>query len=200
MRRSLTISLLSVLALGMSLRAMGQDAPAWLYAHKEEPMTGKSYDAFILAGSYITPPTVAAARVPSIIVECAEGKFRTAGLSVGAVVAALPFQPGFSAPNEVNVDQRLDENKPSTGQWKRSSDFKTLTFDEFSPTKLLTGLQLWGSGGKLWAVPANRTFVKRVRLSVEEVSAGPVIMQFDMPRDSTQLIQSCGLIGKLRGN
>lgn len=163
-------------------------------------MTGKAYDAFILEDSYLTPPAVAAARVPSLIVECAEGRFRTAGLSVGAVVAALPFQPGFSGPNEVNVEQRLDENRPTTDQWKRISDFKTLTFDQFSLTKLLTGRKLWDAGGKLWAVPANRTVVKRVRLSVEEVSAGPVIMQFDMPGDSTQLIQSCGLIGKLRGN
>jgi hypothetical protein len=174
-------------------QAKAADTPAqWQYKNVENPMTGKSSDMFLLEGRYLTPPSVGALHVPDITVQCADGKFKGALLEVGAVVQSPPPQRGVGS-DQVIVDMRLDENKPTGNQWRIGNDRQTLFFDEPSLTKLLTGRMLWGRLGK------DEPLTRRVRLSVGEALSNQVVMQFDMPQDATQLVQSCGLMGRRNG-
>ena len=156
-------------------------------------MSGKLFDMFLLEGRYLTPPSLGALHVPSITVQCAGGKFTGALLSVGAVVQSSRDALGHMVSGQVIVDMRLDENKPTGDQWGIGNDGQTLFFDQFSLTKLLTGRMIWGRLGK------EEPLARRVRLSVGEAFSNPIVMQFDMPQDATQLVQSCGLMGRRNG-
>jgi hypothetical protein len=159
--------------------------PEWVYSKEDNPLSGKSFDRFILTGKYFKAPSSLASDPPKLIVGCIKGKFASGEFSLGAV-AAFSGTQSFKGVRQAQVDMRIDERKNATQWLEVSNDLKTLFFDRVQLLQLMTG--------RLLGHPSDRaTLTHRVVLGVLESLGNEVIVQFDMPDDPSEMVQTCGL-------
>jgi len=192
----LTITVGTVL-MTLTLSNGGQDIPApgsseWRYSKQDDPLHGTSFDQFILDGRYLTRPSQTDGENPALVVQCSDGKFRRGSLVVGTVIQHAQGADGGVAHSlkgitQAHVEMRWDERKkPNDDWWEISNDGRALFFDKIQLTKLLTG--------RLLGHPSDPAqLVHRQIIGVVEAFANETVMQFDMPKDSTWIVEACGL-------
>jgi hypothetical protein len=161
-----------------------ENAAEWHYSKEENPLYGKSFDRFTLTGKFLKPPSVIESE-PKLIIGCSNGKFGIGELSMG-VKATYSGTKSLKGQPQAQLDMRIDEKKKTEEWLEFSNDRKTLFFDKIEFIQLLTG-RLLGHPGD------NSTLAHRLVLGLVEQDANEVIVQFDMPRDETHIVNACGL-------
>jgi hypothetical protein len=165
-----------------------QSEPAmWEYSKWTKPMTGVEYDQFVLHGKYLTPPSQADGNGPKLVVHCSDGKLRRGEFFVGAVVRHDPGAHSLKGIVQSQVQMRMDDKKKLDDDWwEISNDWKTLFFDRQQLAKLMTG--------RLLGHPSDQnSLIHRLTLGVVESLENQIVMQFEMPQDDAQIVESCGL-------
>ena len=189
MKTRLVLSLAAVIfsAITSAWQTAQVEPAKWEYSKQTNPMTGAEYDRFVLGGKYVSPPSHMDGNGPRLVVHCSDGKFRSGELRVGAVVQHEPGAHSLKGITQANVQMRMDDKKKlDEDWWEISNDWKSLFFDRNQLTKLMTG-RLMGHPGD------TNTLVHRLTLGVIESLENQVVMQFDMPQDTTQVVETCGL-------
>jgi hypothetical protein len=187
--------ILAALTLGSAWFAQGispAETTEWKYSKQDDPLHGTSFEQFVLDGKYLTPPSVATKEQPGLVVHCSNGKFKEGFLIVGGVAQYASSSGGgvahsIKGATQAHVEMRWDDKKkPDSDWWEISNDGQALSFDKIQLTKLMTG-HLLGHPGD----PSQ--LVHRQILGVVEAFGNQVVMQFDMPQDDTQIVETCGL-------
>jgi hypothetical protein len=185
-----------LVVLTLSSASPGQEASPgasaeWKYSKQDDPLHGTSFDQFVLEGKYLIPPSQTKREEPSLVAQCSDGKLRKGFLIVGAVLQHAEDSRGVARSlkgrTQAHVEMRWDEKKkPDNGWWEISNDGQGLFFDRQELVKLMTG--------KLLGHPSETSsLVHRLFLGVTEAFGNQVVMQFDMPKDPTEIVQTCGL-------
>lgn len=170
-----------------SALAKQTDQPEWKYSKWSNPLYATVYDQFILEGKYVTSPSHSGETSPKLVVHCSGGKFRSGEFAVGAVVQHEPGAHSLKDVTQARVLARFDEKpKPDNDLWEISNDGQTLFFDGQQLNKLLTG-HLLGHPGD------TQSLVHRVIVGVVEALGNQISIEFDMPDNSAQLVDACGL-------
>jgi hypothetical protein len=189
MNRSILLPLLiaGLPCFGMAQADQGSASSGaeWRRSTEENPLYGKSFDRFVLTGRYFTRPSAEEGPPPKITVGCVKGKFASGELFLGAV-AQHSGTRSFKGVSQAQLDMRIDEKKKTERWLEISNNGKTLFFDKEQLIELLTG-RLLGHPSD----PASLTH--RLVFGIVEAFANEVIVQFDMPPDSSELVHSCGL-------
>jgi hypothetical protein len=97
-----------------------KSAPTWDHTKKDDPLRGISLDQFVLGGKYLTPPSLLT-KDPTLVVQCSNGKLKTAYLDAGAVIQRGSYQSALKG-TLAHVDIRFDEKKPTVDSWEISND------------------------------------------------------------------------------
>ena len=187
----------------------------WLYTRGEDPLHSVSFDQFVLAGTYIRPPSLgdkpilvqqystegvrrgrrehysaapedSKSHPPRLVVRCAGGKFKEGYLDVGTFVQHLEGAHSFKELPQAQIEMRAGERKPDEDFWEIGTSGRAVYFDGIQLTKLMTG--------KLLGHPGNPTaLVTRTLLQVDDAYGSAIVMRFDMPSEANALVNACGL-------
>src|SRR5580692_10974947 len=151
--------------------------PEWIYSKEDNPLYGKSFDRFTVTGKYFKAPSNLVPDPPKLIVGCTKGKFASGEFSLGAT-AEFSGTQSLKGVRQAQVDMRIDERKKTEEWLEVSNDLKTLYFDKVQLIQFMTG--------RLLGHPSDRTtLTHRLVLGVLESQGNEVIVQFDMPDDSS---------------
>ena len=184
-----TLCILCLLCGPASGRAVAQAAdeakPQWVLSEEENPLYGKTFDRFTLAGKYYKAPSDLVGEPPKLIVGCMKGKFASGEFRLGAV-ANFSGTHSLKGVRQAQVDMRIDERKKTEEWLEVSNDLKTLFFDKIQLIQFMTG--------RLLGHPGDPTkLAHRLVLGVVESLGNEVIVQFDMPDDAAEMVHACGL-------
>jgi hypothetical protein len=159
--------------------------PEWHHSVEENPLYGKSFDRFTLAGTYFKAPSTPGSETSKLIVSCEKGKFASGEFSLGAV-AKYSGLHSLKGAQQAQVDLRIDDRK-KTAEWLEiSNDRKTLFFDKIQLIQFMTG--------KMLGHPSdNNSLTHRLVLGVVEELGNEVIVTFEMPADASEMVRSCSL-------
>lgn len=182
---SVQLAVVFVLISGVASAQESVIQPEWHHTTEENPLYGKSFDRFTLAGKYLQKPEAGQLDSPKLIVGCINGKFASGEFSLGAV-AQFSGTKSLKGVLQSHVDLRIDEKKKSEIWLEVSNNQKTLYFDKQQLIQFMTG-RLLGHPGD------DSTLAKRLILGVVEALQNEVIVQFDMPADAAQMVQACHL-------
>lgn len=190
------MKILFVLSIAVSISALAAD-PEWKYQKIDNPLQGKSYDQFVLIGTYVTAPTLKSADAqPRIVIEC-ERKLKSAYVDVGTLVERTGVaETGFlSSGSGTRVELRWDDKKsPDKASWEISNDghaafMRNSTGDmKAELTKVLTGSPY---AKRNTLDPKN--LIRNLYVGILEAAGNQVIMHFEMPRDASQIAEKCDL-------
>jgi hypothetical protein len=159
--------------------------PEWHHVTEENPLSGKTFDRFMLTGKYFTPPATATI-APQLLVSCEKGKFRSGEFNLGAV-AKFSGMHSLKGIEQAQVDMRIDEKKKTQDWFEISNDRRTLFFDKVQLTRFLTG--------SLFGHPTHAdSLAHHLVLGVVEELGNQVIAQFDMPEKDSEMLNACGLV------
>jgi hypothetical protein len=161
-----------------------QDRPegesgGWQCSREQDDLHSSTYESFALIGTYVQAPSSPTDEHPMLEVECSGGKFKGAGLSTGVVLGGNVTDLAF-------VAMRWDNEKyPHVEGWERSSNPTILLLNRMQLGKFMTGHRPDRKGDL-------SPLVHRQIIGVEEALAGQIVIQFDIPQDSQQMLRACG--------
>jgi hypothetical protein len=181
---------LALIALVGSTFCFGQ---GWKAESVTDPLRGTHYMRYSLEGTYLTTPRgVDPDSHPSIIVRCqpdpkayhghARGKFID-----GYILTHTVVDNGGASVGRVHVQYRRNDGKLQDAFWTASTDFSstffpdidfnTMMFGHFMPHKEGTGDQ-----------------TRKLVIGMQEFLASEVVVQFNLPDDDTDVLDSCGVL------
>lgn len=191
MRQTVFVSCL--ISLGILFAATSSEAQSeWIHTTHADPLQAKPVDIFTLPGTYVTPPETQSARAPRLVIRC-DHKFIDGYLHVGGVVervSAVKTVLGYVATlaDGAEVEMRGDDQKaPITVYWKLSNDFQALFFPN---AKFLAEVLTGKRSGK---ISDSRQLIRSLYIGVTEAIGGRILMHFDMPTDTSELVMACHL-------
>ena len=146
-----------------------QLAASWQHTRDDDPLHNKVYDRLILDGKYLTPPrSVARGFVPSIVVECADGKVEQNYITIGAVATLRGRgQPIFAD----LLDSRIDGKRGAIAAIGIATDGTGVFFTRVDLKSILRAHE--------------------VIVGVYEYLGVQIVLQFIMP-DPTPVYTACG--------
>jgi hypothetical protein len=149
--------------------AQRQLPASWQFVKNDDPLHNKISDVLVLDGKYVTPPrTVAHGFVPSIVVECSNGKVERNYIVVGTVITLKGRgQPIFAD----LLDSRVDGKKGAIAATGAATDGTGVFFTRVDLKTILKA--------------------REVMVGVYEYLGSQVVMQFDMP-DPAPVYAACG--------
>jgi hypothetical protein len=180
-----------VIVLVLGLKMFAQNEARWEY-RQNDAWQGKTFDALILDGTYIKPPSSGTSETPRILIRCENKKFRRGYLLIGGVAEHAGGWEGHTARSfkgkpQAQVEMRWDEKRTAVSDfWELSDDRRSLLFDKQQLVKLMTGRSLGDPTDPQALLPV-------LYLGVVEAGANQIVMRFNMPRDPKQLVNLCGL-------
>lgn len=173
------------------------DRAVWQESKWTNAMYGTEGAQFVLEGHYLKAPTAGGDQTiqngasadgkPRMTVRCMDGKFGSGEFHVGAFVSPEMGAHSLkgSPQSEVTI-RHNDSTHTHTELWEYSNDHQTLFFDKLQLIDFMTG-----SGLGHPSQPGS--LLSRQIVGVVEQGENMVVIQFDMPSDASQLVQSCGL-------
>jgi hypothetical protein len=173
--------------------ALAQENPpaGWAYSRQTDALRGTAFDQFMIQGEYIDSPSLAG-KVPRMVVQCSDGRFKEGFLDVGAVVQSGESSEGVTRSlkgrTQAFVYMRSENReKPVKMLWEISNDGQALFFSKMYMGLILTGRKIGGRASNTDSLVHEQIF------GVTEAFGNQVTMRFNMPTDSTRLVESCGL-------
>ena len=176
---NLLASVLAIVGIASMLFAQTEQ---WLQSQEKDALRDTSYIKFDLKGRFLTAPQNLAVDGPSLVVTCQPGKhlriyngrflhgFVTAGIILGSEA----------------VQYRIDDGKIQHEMWSSSTNSSAAFFDAATLKNLLYGHILPHKEG-------TTAPVRKLVISVSQLAASEIVMQFDMP-DPEQIADACGAI------
>ena len=175
-----------VLVIALAAATAHAAAQEWQSTVKTDPLTGKSFTQYVLAGKFLTPPSEWNGVLPSISLRCdpaghrgrLSGRFIDGFIIVNAVV---DLTNGKSS----TVQYRLNDGKVQTddGEVGTSIDFQALSI-----TSMFLSNILWGH--EIPHKPHSSDQVHKFVIAVQQHVGGQIVMEFDMP-DAEQVGAAC---------